>query len=231
MPPLKPRPQEELAAEQAEFQEQVAQLEPWMANAESAEYDHEDGILPYRGRRYRVPPVPYRIGVRIYCLERLVDWCHRESKKLEKDGKNALNDPFARWVDTQLVELYPQLAALYWRCVRPLGSGSGSPGDGVGTLSTTTPPKKNSGRSGGFFNLPGRYPACQRGHRSGRLGLSPRSRRRAGRLSRSLPRPHFGAGSAVLLAPLCPRYCQHEPRARPRGTAPVQGGCHSALVT
>jgi hypothetical protein len=64
-----------------------------MANAESAEYDHEDGILPYRGRRYRVPPVPHRIGLRIYCLERLVDWCHRESKKLEKDGKTRSMTP------------------------------------------------------------------------------------------------------------------------------------------
>lgn len=121
MPPLKPRPAEEIEAENAEFREQLAAREPWLANLEAATTQHDDGELRFRGRRYRIPPVPYRNGLQIQVLDRMVAWCYRELGKLEKEGKTALDDPLARWLAEQLDKGYDALAAEYWQCVRPLG--------------------------------------------------------------------------------------------------------------
>lgn len=121
MPPLKPRRAEELEAEHQEFREQLAAREPWLANLEAATTQHDDGELRFRGRRYRIPPVPYRNGLQIHVLDRLVAWCFRELGKLEKEGKTALDDALGRWLAEQLAKSYEALAGEYWAVVKPVG--------------------------------------------------------------------------------------------------------------
>ncbi len=70
--PAFPISDEQMAAVQADLLRQADREQPPFANVDVTTTLHDDGELIYRGRRFRVPPIPYRQGVRLQALD--LEW-------------------------------------------------------------------------------------------------------------------------------------------------------------
>jgi hypothetical protein len=116
---LKPASPESYAAAQAEFRELLASKEPWLANGAAALTVHDPGLLTYRGKKYLVPPVSYKLGQTINLLDRHYTRLEREIKRLEGEGKTAPQHPGAMVLWVEKAQTYQALSPLYRQGCRP----------------------------------------------------------------------------------------------------------------
>lgn len=106
---------------QRNVQGEQTSREPVLMNVEAATTAHDSGYielaLKYRTRRFRVPPVPYRDGIRLLALDRHVA---RLQAKLNADEKNEINDDTTLRALAELAETLTELVTLFRALVRPV---------------------------------------------------------------------------------------------------------------
>jgi hypothetical protein len=117
---IRRRTEQELRQAQAVLREQISDdgpggQEPTLLNLQAALQPHETGYveleLRYRTRRFRVPPVPWRDGLRMLVLDRHIA---RLNKTLTTDAASV-----ARLVELEYVML--RMVETWKRLVRPMG--------------------------------------------------------------------------------------------------------------
>lgn len=113
--PLAATPQEQLDAVQEVLREQAIQHEPTIANVELATTEHDTGFFIFRGRPFRVPPVPYKQAMWILALDQEL----RRITRLENTTENLAT---TIKLLVELVEIFRQLVRpvrlwdrLFWR--------------------------------------------------------------------------------------------------------------------
>lgn len=106
---------------QRNVQGEAMSREPVLMNLEAATTAHDSGYvefdLKHRRRRFRVPPVPYRDGVRLLVLDRHVA---RLQAKLNADEKNEINDDTTLRALAELADTLTELVTLFHALVRPV---------------------------------------------------------------------------------------------------------------
>jgi hypothetical protein len=110
---LRPHTEERLAQVQAALQEELRASQPELRNLEPAAELFGEAVLEYRGRRFRVPPVPFAFGVALVGLQERI-----RRMQDAPEGADTLAELHA--VLREAVALFPRLVRhTGWR--RPLG--------------------------------------------------------------------------------------------------------------